>query len=167
MRGGATDIDVAVDLIAKVRPDILVMQSFDYDLHGYALTSFADALRGAGLDLPHQFARAPNTGVMTDVDLDGDGRTHTPRDAQGYGWFAGQGGMAVLSRYPILNDLISDHSTWSGPTYHGRACQMRRMQCRLRPARCKGCQPLRTGISLFKHQMGFSGFGHSPHTAGV
>lgn len=60
--------------------------------------------------MPHRFARPPNTGVMTDVDLDGDGRTHEPRDAQGYGWFAGQGGMAVLSRFPVVSDAALDHS---------------------------------------------------------
>ncbi len=33
--------------------------------------------------------------------VDGDGRKGTARDAQGYGAFAGNGGMALLSRLPI------------------------------------------------------------------
>ncbi|MEM1301253.1 MAG: endonuclease/exonuclease/phosphatase family protein [Pseudomonadota bacterium] len=116
LRGGDTEVETAVRLIAEAKPDILVLQSFDYDLHAHALTGFADALDQAAWSMPHVFARAPNTGVMTDVDLDGDGRTHGPRDAQGYGWFAGQGGMAVLSRFPIDAPNVRDHSShiWAG-----------------------------------------------------
>jgi len=44
---------------------------------------------------------APNTGLATGRDLNRDGRLGGPRDAQGYGRFRGQGGMAVLSRYPL------------------------------------------------------------------
>ncbi|KAF0676007.1 endonuclease/exonuclease/phosphatase family protein [Profundibacterium mesophilum] len=39
--------------------------------------------------------------MSTGLDLDGDGRLGTPRDAQGYGPFAGAGGMAVLSRHAL------------------------------------------------------------------
>jgi len=39
--------------------------------------------------------------------MDGNGYTGDARDAQGYGRFSGDGGMAILSRYPIgeLRDL--------------------------------------------------------------
>ncbi len=43
----------------------------------------------------------PNTGVATGLDLDGDGHLGGPGDAQGLGAFAGQGGMALMSRLPI------------------------------------------------------------------
>jgi hypothetical protein len=43
----------------------------------------------------------PNVGQPTGVDLDGDGRTYRARDAHGYGLFSGDGGMAILSRFPI------------------------------------------------------------------
>jgi len=47
---------------------------------------------------------------MTDFDLDQNGRTGEPRDAQGYGQFGGDGGLTVLSRWPLgevhsLSDL--------------------------------------------------------------
>ena len=40
--------------------------------------------------------------------MDGDGRKGGPRDAQGFGYFSGQGGQAILSRYPLT--LIQDKS---------------------------------------------------------
>lgn len=42
--------------------------------------------------------------------MDGDGRVGGPRDAQGYGEFSGQGGMAVLSKFPIDTDGVQDFS---------------------------------------------------------
>jgi len=48
--------------------------------------------------------------MATDLDLDGDGRKGGPGDAQGYGAFSGQGGMAVLSRFPILPDTSRQYS---------------------------------------------------------
>ena len=105
-----TQIIAARDVIADVNPDILVLSDFDYDADGRALTAFAATLAKAGADYPHQFARRPNTGWATGLDMDGDGRLGTPRDAQGFGYFAGQGGLAVLSRFPFENTGLQDFS---------------------------------------------------------
>lgn len=78
-------------------PDVVVLGDFDYDLNGVALARFAN-LAGS---YQFRFAAMPNRGVQTGRDLDGDGRTGGPGDAEGYGDFAGQGGLAVLSRLPI------------------------------------------------------------------
>lgn len=83
-------------VIAAADPDVLLLLGFDYDHDLRALSSFA-ALTG----YPHWFALAPNTGVPTGLDLDGNGKLGEPRDAQGYGRFRGQGGMALLSRHPF------------------------------------------------------------------
>jgi len=91
----------ARDMIVAVDPDILLLTRFDYDLGLHALSAFADALDQAGARYPYLFALAPNSSVATGLDLDGDGRKGTARDAQGYGAFAGNGGMALLSRLPI------------------------------------------------------------------
>lgn len=88
-------------VIAKVSPDVILLTGFDYDLDGHALAAFAALVDAAGAGYPHRFARAPNAGVATGLDLDGDGRSGGPRDAQGYGEFAGQAGMAILSRLPL------------------------------------------------------------------
>ncbi len=92
-----------VDLsgIAAVQPDVILLTDIDYDASHVALQLAQTALSAQGLDLPHRLALRPNTGRSTGLDLDGDGRLGGPRDAQGFGWFSGQGGMAVLSRYRL------------------------------------------------------------------
>ena len=92
----------------QAAPDVLLLTDIDYDAGLVALSKLRDVLGDAGLRYPHLFAARPNTGMPTDLDLDGDGLRGGPRDAQGYGWFAGQGGMAVLSRFPL--DLRMNHS---------------------------------------------------------
>ncbi|WP_242500441.1 endonuclease/exonuclease/phosphatase family protein [Tropicimonas sp. IMCC6043] len=90
-----------IDVIAEVNPDILMLTGFDFDAGLAALGAFADRLAAAGAPYPHRFGLRPNTGMATGLDMDGNGRLGEPRDAQGYGRFAGQGGMALLSRFPI------------------------------------------------------------------
>ncbi|WP_399202750.1 endonuclease/exonuclease/phosphatase family protein [Tateyamaria pelophila] len=105
-RGGDDQIDAVLAVIAAANADVLALQSIDYDLTGEALTRLAQA---AGY--PHHFALRPNTGLPTALDMDGDGLLGGPRDAQSYGRFSGQGGMAILSRHPILVDEVQDLST--------------------------------------------------------
>ena len=109
---GTDDIASVQDAINTVNPDIIALQSFDYDLTGAALAAFSDSL---AQPYAHQFANAPNTGVPTGLDLNGDGRRGTERDAQGFGRFRGQGGMAILSRWPIQTQAVIDHTdvVWS------------------------------------------------------
>jgi hypothetical protein len=73
----------------------------DHDAGHAALTALGEALRNRGANYPHHFAAAPNSGRPTGIDLDGDGRSWRARDAHGYGLFTGDGGMALLSRFPI------------------------------------------------------------------
>lgn len=102
----AAEVDLGPILAA--RPDVLLLTDVDYDAGHAALAALAERLAEGGLVLEHRFATRPNTGMPTGLDLDGDGYRGGPRDAQGYGWFAGQGGMAVLSRFPVAG--IADHS---------------------------------------------------------
>ena len=100
----------ARDMIVAVDPDIILLTRFDYDLGLHALSAFADALDKAGSRYPYLFALAPNSGVASGLDLDGDGRKGTARDAQGYESFAGNGGMALLSRLQIDSQNVRDFS---------------------------------------------------------
>ena len=84
-------IDAVARLIAEARPDILLLTDVDHDHDGLGLAALARRF-----DYPHSFALAPNSGLPTGLDLDGDGRTGEARDAQGYGRFTGDSGMAVL-----------------------------------------------------------------------
>ncbi|SDX86213.1 endonuclease/exonuclease/phosphatase family protein [Citreimonas salinaria] len=98
----------AFDTIAEAAPDVLVLTDFDFDAGAVTLGAVAEALAARGLDYPHLFVARPNTGMPTGRDLDGDGYLGGPRDAQGYGWFSGQGGQAILSRHPLR--MAADHS---------------------------------------------------------
>ncbi|MCC1491225.1 endonuclease/exonuclease/phosphatase family protein [Cognatishimia sp. F0-27] len=80
------------------RADVLLLTDVDYDAGLVALKALQARLANP---FEHLFALRPNTGMPTGVDIDGDGLLGGPRDAQGYGWFSGQGGMAILSRHPI------------------------------------------------------------------
>ncbi|WP_373635821.1 endonuclease/exonuclease/phosphatase family protein [Yoonia sp. SS1-5] len=97
-------IIAAIDMVA---PDLLVLTDFDYDLDGIALAAFSAALASP---FPYQFARRPNTGMASGLDLDGNGWLGEARDAQGYGRFAGDGGMAILSRFSIDRYAVVDLS---------------------------------------------------------
>ena len=94
--------------ILTAEPDILLLTDFDYDAGQAALTALRAALAAQGLDYPYAFSARPNSGMQTGVDLDGDGRTGGPRDAQGFGFFSGYGGQAILSRVPLT--LVADHA---------------------------------------------------------
>ncbi len=100
----------AVEVVLALDADVLVLTGFDYDLGNAALDAFAATLAAKGAPYPHRFALRPNTGVPTGLDLDGDGRLGGPRDAQGYGRFPGEAGMAVLSRLPLRTDAARDLS---------------------------------------------------------
>ncbi|GLK62759.1 endonuclease/exonuclease/phosphatase family protein [Paracoccus kondratievae] len=96
-----SQIDAVIRVIAETRPDILLLTDFDWDYDSRALDAFAARLAKAGLDYPHRLAARPNSGMATGLDLNADGRLGTADDAQGFGNFTGQGGMAILSRHPI------------------------------------------------------------------
>ena len=105
-RGDDTQINAVIQIIHHVDPDVIALQKFDYDLTGATLSLFASQ---AGY--PYFFAARPNTGMATGLDMDGNGRLGGPSDAQGYGHFSGQGGMAILSKFPIDTDNVQDLST--------------------------------------------------------
>jgi endonuclease/exonuclease/phosphatase family metal-dependent hydrolase len=95
------------EVIQRVRPDILLVNEFDYDAGGRAAELFRTMYLAVGqnggdaIDFPHHFIAPVNTGRPTDRDFDKDGRIGGPADAIGYGRHEGQYGMLVLSRFPI------------------------------------------------------------------
>lgn len=109
-RGGDAQIEAALRVIARVAPDVLALQGLDWDYDQVALTAFAELLAGAGAPYPHLFSARPNRGLASGLDLNGDGRLGGPEDGHGFGEFTGQGGMAVLSRFPIVTEDIRDLS---------------------------------------------------------
>lgn len=110
IRAGSADVLAVRDQIVAVRPDILLLLRFDFDHDLVALRALAALLADAGHNMEHLFAWRPNSGMATGLDLDGDGRMGTADDAQGYGRFAGAGGMALLARLPVNTPLAVDYS---------------------------------------------------------
>lgn len=107
MRATAPEITIAARAIAGLDADVIVLAGVDFDAGGQALAAL-----NALLPKPYPYLRPlrPNTGIPTGLDLDGNGRSDEARDAQGYGTFPGQGGMAILSRLPIRGDASRDFS---------------------------------------------------------
>ena len=110
LRGEDAQIDAVAQVIVRTAPDILLLQKVDYDRDLRALRALRDRLAADGQHFEHIFARRPNSGMPTGLDMDDDGRRGNERDAQGYGAFSGQGGMAILSRYPVEESAVQDFS---------------------------------------------------------
>lgn len=93
------------EVIQRNRPDVLLINEFDYA--PAAVDLFRDNYLERGqngarpIDYPYAFIAPSNTGVLTGFDLDRNGSTDTGNDAHGFGLFEGQYGMLVLSKYPI------------------------------------------------------------------
>ncbi len=107
LEAGDPNARKVASVIRRVRPDVLLLNELDYDAAGRAADLFQQRyLDAPGGDTdpiryPYRFLAAVNTGVPSDMDLDGDGRNGGPGDAWGYGRQPGQYGMLVLSRFPI------------------------------------------------------------------
>ena len=107
--GEDPQVQAVIAVLVETRPDIVVLQGFDYDHTSRAISAFNQALGKEGLDyLAYGYSGFPNTGMQTGLDMDGNGRRAEARDAQSYGRFSGQGGMAVLSRYPIVSGDVQE-----------------------------------------------------------
>lgn len=109
--GNDTRLEQVAAILQRVRPDIVLLNEFDYD----------PDIDAAGLLNDHYLARsypyhyrAPvNTGVDSGLDLDGDGNTGGPGDGWGFGRFPGQYGMLVLSRYPLADSRSFREFRWA------------------------------------------------------
>lgn len=96
-------------ILRTVRPDIVLLNEFDYDGAGASIDAFRkNYLEATGdwtsqpvLKLEHAYSGPVNTGVPSGLDLDHDGKTDGWGDAFGFGRFPGQYGMVLLSRFPI------------------------------------------------------------------
>jgi hypothetical protein len=114
---GSLEVEQAAtvaEIVQRVRPDVLLLNELDYDKQGTAARLFQEnflsvSQNGAApIEYPYRFVAPSNTGIPSGFDLNRDGKVGGPvgtidyaNDAFGFGFFPGQFGMAVLSRYPI------------------------------------------------------------------
>lgn len=100
------------EVIQMNRPDIVLINEFDYDdAHRAAQLFRANVLEVPQngqhpITYPYMYTAPVNTGVPTGMDLNHDGKADGPDDAFGFGLFPGQYGMLILSRFPILADHV-------------------------------------------------------------
>lgn len=105
--GNAQAATVA-EIIQRVRPDILLINEFDFVPDQQAAVLFQDnylSLPQNGAEpihYPYVFVAPSNTGIPSGFDLNNNGVIAGADDAFGFGFFPGQFGMVVYSRYPIL-----------------------------------------------------------------
>jgi hypothetical protein len=97
----------AAETIQRVRPDVVLINEFDYDAAGTALKLFQDNYLSipqngaAPINYPYRFAAESNTGIPSGFDFNNNGVIGGPDDAYGFGFYPGQFGMAVYSMHPI------------------------------------------------------------------
>ncbi|MBB1311282.1 endonuclease/exonuclease/phosphatase family protein [Pseudoalteromonas sp. SR41-8] len=107
------------EIIQRIRPDILLLNEFDYVSKAQGIDYFKTHYlaksqnKQPAIDYPYSYVGPVNTGLKTPFDLDNDGQaTGIKGDAFGFGFFEGHYGMAVLSRYPIDFDKIRTLQTF-------------------------------------------------------
>jgi Endonuclease/Exonuclease/phosphatase family len=100
------------EVIQRTRPDVLLVNEFDFVPERRAVDLFRDNYLAVGqngaapIDYPYAYVAPSNTGIPSGFDLNNDGRVGGGDDAFGFGVFEGQFGMAVFSRYPIDTDEV-------------------------------------------------------------
>ena len=113
------------ETVQRVRPDVLLINEFDYDSAGTALRLFQDnylSVPHHGSDpigYPYRYSAPSNTGIASGFDLNNNGVTDTTPgdnaygdDSFGFGVFPGQYGMAVYSMYPIKTADVRTFQTF-------------------------------------------------------
>ena len=108
------------EIIQRTAPDVLLLNEFDYDSDGLAVRLFlknylAVSQNGAKPQhYPHVYVAESNTGIPSGFDLNRDGTVGGPDDAYGFGFFPGQFGMVLLSKYPIQQHAVRtfQHFLW-------------------------------------------------------
>ena len=119
LRGRRAQAAAVAEIIQRVRPEVLLINEFDYvagPLDGNALT---DAFQANYLSVPQKpelqgityeyvFVAPSNTGIHSGFDLNNNGVIDDSPgdfaygdDALGFGEFPGKFGMAVFSQHPI------------------------------------------------------------------
>lgn len=109
---GDEDARKIAAILQHQRPDVVLLNEFDYDAAGRAADLFQRRYLEVGqfgeapIHYPYRYLAEVNTGVPSGLDLDGDGKVggvgrYHGNDTWGYGLHPGQYGMLVLSKFPI------------------------------------------------------------------
>ena len=111
---GNAQANAVAEIIQRIRPDVLLINEFDFEPNNALADAFQANYLGVSLHgtdpihYPYVFVAPSNTGVSSGFDLNNNGVADTTPgdgsygdDSFGFGLFPGQFGMAVFSMYPI------------------------------------------------------------------
>lgn len=109
-------------IIQLVRPDVLLLNEFDYIADSDKgvkafIRNYLNKPQGdtEAIDYPYFYYSTVNTGQPSPYDLDNDGvASGQGADAWAFGFYPGQYGMLLLSKYPIESDKVRtfQHFKW-------------------------------------------------------
>ncbi len=105
--GGNAQAKAVAEVIQRTRPDVLLINEFDFVPNQQAANLFRANYLAVGqggakpINYPYVYVAPSNTGIPSGFDLNNDGQVSGGDDAFGFGAFEGQFGMVVYSRYPI------------------------------------------------------------------
>ena len=121
---GAAQVKRIAEIIQRNAPDLLLVNEFDFytqtDGQGRTVVElFHDSFLAVSqngqpaLNYPYHFTAPSNTGVHSGMDFDNSGGITTTQgtdaygdDCFGFGWFPGQYGMVVYSKFPIITSSV-------------------------------------------------------------
>jgi Endonuclease/Exonuclease/phosphatase family len=102
---GNAQAAAVAEIIQRVRPEVLLINEFDFDPTAAELfrINYLEMSQGGAepIRYDHLFIAPSNTGVPSGFDLNNNGVIGGPDDAFGFGFFPGQFGLLVLSQHPI------------------------------------------------------------------
>ena len=105
--GANAQAKAVAEVIQRTRPDVLLINEFDFVPNQQAANLFRANYLAVGqggakpINYPYVYVAPSNTGIPSGFDLNNDGQIAGGDDAFGFGAFEGQFGMVVYSRYPI------------------------------------------------------------------
>jgi hypothetical protein len=110
----------AAETIQRARPDVVLVNEFDYVEGRLAVDLFRDNYLevpqngAAPIHYPYAYVAPSNTGIPSGHDLNNNGSIGGGDDAFGFGAYPGQYGMVVYSRFPILEHRVRtfQHFLW-------------------------------------------------------
>ena len=113
--GDNQQIKNIAEVIQRTRPDVILLNEFDHDGVGesdqvvkdFIANYLKQSQNGAdAIDYPHFYIVPTNTG-LAEVDLNDNGvEKEVPADTYGFGFYHGQYGFIVLSKYELDTDNI-------------------------------------------------------------
>jgi Endonuclease/Exonuclease/phosphatase family len=131
---GNAQASAVAEIIQRIRPDVLLINEFDFEPNGALAEVFQENYLSHGqngaeaIEYGYWFVAPSNTGIHSGLDFDNNGIVNpTPNvpsfpptnasygnDSFGFGDFPGQFGMAVFSRFPIRYDEVRtfQHFLW-------------------------------------------------------